>query len=498
MMKTDELLMGIDVGTTSVKGAVYTVSGKCLFMRSLPYPTATARQPGWVEQDPAEWMVCIEQICAEALQAIGERPVAALGLTSQINTHVFVDATGEPLLPAIVWQDQRCAESAIKLDQAIPDEMRKECWGEGFKPDPSFLMSRAQWMVDQRPDLWQKTRWILSPKDYCLMQLTGEVAADAISSVGLVDGEGHYITKAFSLIDGLAERLPPLKPIESVVGTVRRDILPGDCPAVVGIMDAWASLYGSGVSKHGDAFQIAGTSEVLGIVSNDSHPADGVITFPPLSGWYLHAGPTQMGGEVAQWFASLMEFEHIDQVFARAQDAMQHENPLIFLPHLMGERAPLWNPLAKGAFVGMNRSHTISDLAKAVLEGVGYSSWLVLEQLERAAGFSVETIRLSGGGARSDLWSQIKADIMDRPIHRLGNIDTGTFGAALIAGVGVRIYTDLAMAGGQAVKVEKEFLPNHAKRTYYDDLYALYQESYHSLVAVNQGLHRSISTTAEG
>ena len=490
MQKTDTLLMGIDVGTTAVKGAVYTVTGECVFVKSLPYPTVNLAEPGWVEQNPADWMDRVKQICAEALQSIGQEPIVALGLTSQVNTHVFVDAAGAPLMPAIVWQDLRCAASAAKLDQAISDALRAECWGSAFKPDPSFLMSRAQWLFDERPDLWQKTRWILSPKDYCLMQLTGEVAADAISSIGLVDGAGHYITKAFQLIDGLEERLPPLKPIESVVGTVASNVLPGECPAVVGIMDAWAALYGSGAAAHGDAFQVAGTSEIIGVISNDNHGADGVVTFPPFTGWYLHAGPTQMGGETANWFATFMEFERIDQVFARAQTAIDRENPLIFLPHLMGERAPLWDPMAKGAFLGLNRSHTIADLAKAVLEGVGYSARLALEQIERAAGFPVAALKLSGGGSRSDLWSQIKADIMNRPMHRLANIDTGAFGAALIAGVGVGIYADLATAGSAAVNVEKAFLPNPAKRTYYDDLYGLYQESYQSLVGVNEGFYR--------
>ncbi len=486
----DDLLLGIDVGTTSVKGSVYNITGECVFTKSLNYPTIKVGSPGWVEQNPKDWMDCIKEICAEANQTVKNGQIVSFGLTSQVNTHVFVDATGEPLMNAITWQDQRCADSATRLDLAISDELRLECWDEGFKPDSSFLMSRAQWVFDERPELWHKTRWILSPKDYCLMCLTNQVAADAISSIGLVDSQGLYLSKAFKLIEGLEDKLPPLKQIESVIGQVTPSVLPSGCPAVVGTMDAWASLYGSGVSTHGDAFQVSGTSEIIGVISNDNFGAAGVVSFPPFKGWYLHAGPTQMGGETAKWFADFMEFDDLEKVFAYAETALNDRNPLIFLPHLMGERAPLWDPIAKGAFLGLNRDHKISDMAKSVLEGVGYSARLLLESLESAAGFSVKNIKLSGGGSGSALWSQLKADIMNRPIQKLINVDTGTLGAALMAGVGAGFYEDLVQAGKQSVKIEKEFFPNEAKRAYYDDLYHLYKESYQLLIGLNKRFHQ--------
>lgn len=486
VMTNQDLLLGIDVGTTSVKGALYTLDGNCVFLKSLAYPTLRPRA-GWVEQAPAAWMDAIRAICAEAQVAAGGGKIVALGLTSQVNTHLFVDGEGNALLPAITWQDQRCAAAAEKLDRAIPDDLRAACWGSDFKPDASFLMSRAQWLVDEHPDLWQRTRWILAPKDYCLLQLTGAVAADAISSVRMTDEQGNYVSAAFGLIDGLAERLPALQPIETIIGHVKAEFLADTPPAVVGIMDAWAALYGSGLAQHGDAYQVSGTSEVLGIISSENHGAPGVITFPPLTGWYMHAGPTQLGGAAATWFAEFIGLAHIEEVFTRAEQAMAQDRPLIFLPHLMGERAPLWDSNAKGAFLGMTGTHTVNDLARATLEGVGHASRLLLERLEQVAGFPVAALKLSGGGARSDLWCQIKADIMNRPLHRLANIDTGPFGAALIAGVGTGIYTDYATAGGEAVKVEQEFVPNAAKRDYYDALFGLYQESYQALVGVNAG-----------
>jgi xylulokinase len=197
-----------------------------------------------------------------------------------------------------------------------------------------------------------------------------------------------------------------------------------------------------------------------------------------------------MGGAAARWFADFMEFPDLETVFAHAGRALHNQNPLLFLPHLMGERAPLWDALAKGAFLGLNRDHTIADMAKAVLEGVGFAARLSLESLEESAGFPVAALKLSGGGAKSDLWSQLKADSMDRPLQKLTNLDTGTFGAALIAGVGSGVYPDLTQAGKASVTVEKTFLPNVTKRAYYDDLFHLYQESYQSLIRINQGFSR--------
>lgn len=487
-MTNRNLLLGIDVGTTSVKGALYTAEGEEIFSRRVPYPTLNPGRPGWVEQDPSEWISAIRQICTEARHHSPNDHIRSLGLTSQANTHLFLDGDGRPLMNAITWQDQRCAEAASRLDGQIPPDLRKRCWGTDFRPDPSFLMSRARWLSDTHPHLWERCRWILLPKDYCLMLMTGAIASDPISSVSLTDSHGDYLTEAFDLIDGLAERLPPLFPVTAPLGDVSPDFLPPGCTASMAPMDAWAALYGSGVSEIGDAFQIAGTSEVMGIVSERRHGGQGVISFPPLSGWVLHAGPTQMGGEAAPWFKNFANLESIEDLFDLAASVGRGQNPLLFLPHVMGERAPLWDPQAKGAFVGLNPGHSYGHLALALLEGVGFAARLLLTELEAAAGLSPQKIRLSGGGARSDLWCQIKADILDRPLDRLRNLDTGTFGAALIGGVGAGLIPSLDEAGRHLVQVERRFEPDAGYREFYGELFGIFQECYESLREVNRRL----------
>lgn len=485
-MNNEDILVGIDVGTTAVKVACYTLAGSCVFSQSVAYEKARSHHLGWSTQDPARWLAAIHAIVAEV--SIPTHRIAAIGITSQVNTHVFVDHTGESLMPAISWQDQRCADAAAAVDARIDADMRRKLWGADFVVDASNLLSRAEWVRANRPDVWTKTAWIMSPKDYCLYALTGEAVADPISSIGLVGPDGVYLGEAIDLVDELADKMPPLKGATEYVGQTRPNFRWPDRPVAVGIMDAWASLYGSGAVEHGNAIQVSGTSEIIAAVSNEQHSAAGVIAFPPIPGWYLHAGPTQLGGDAANWFAELIGAS-IPEFFELAAQRGNSAEPIIFLPHIMGERAPLWDSRAKGMFTGITRNHTKSDLAYSVLEGVAHAARLLLSQVEQSAGYPISTLRLSGGAARSDLWCQIKANVMNRQLDRLANHDTGTFGAALVAGVSQGCYNSLEEAGSEAVAVDRSFEPDAKEQDRCELMHSGYTACYKAISAVNHRLH---------
>ncbi|MEX2126001.1 MAG: FGGY-family carbohydrate kinase [Woeseia sp.] len=482
------VLVGIDIGTTAVKASAYTVEGQSLFSTARSYDPLPSEEPGWVEQDPRSWMLAIESVAEEVRCRLPRSRYVGVGLTSQVNTHIFVDSAGVALLPAITWQDQRCAVSSEIVNGMIDSHIRSSLRGSYWQVDASSLISRAHWIKTFQPNIWEKTEYVFSPKDYCLFQLTGVPAADAISSIGLVDGKGEYLHPLVALIDGLQERLPPIRAVTDIIGETTDDFPFGSCPLNVGIMDAWACLYGSGAVHHGDTYQVAGTSEVIGVHSDRAFPSAGVVTFPPIPGWYLHAGPTQLGGDAAMWMAGLLGVD-TGRIFELAADAKNLREPLVFLPHLMGERAPFWDAKSKGVFAGLTRKHTQNDLAHAVLEGVAYAARALIDCLEIAAGLSIDSIRISGGGSRSDLWCQIKADVMNRRFLRLRNIDTGTFGAAILAGVSQNIYTDVVEATATAVQVEREFTPRPAHRIRCDFAFERYLETYHALKATSHKLH---------
>ena len=203
------------------------------------------------------------------------------------------------------------------------------------------------------------------------------------------------------------------------------------------------------------------------------------MSFPPFDELYLHAGPTQSGGDALTWLEQCTG-NTIEEILGYAEFKSPLQEPLVFLPYLMGERAPIWDPSARACFVGLSKRHNKSDMALAVFEGVGFSARHLLEEIEKAAGFQTESLRLSGGAAYSDFWCQVKADCMNRRLERVENINTGTFGAALMAAVGIGKFESLSSAA-DTVRIERVFEPNETLRSWYDELYNIYRESYLSL-----------------
>jgi xylulokinase len=442
---TAELVIGVDLGTTALKAGLFELDGTLLALAEAAYPIDRP-QPDRAEQDPDDWLAALDS----ALDSLGGRGVAALGICGQVNTHVFVGDDGAPLRPAILWEDQRSGGSS--------------------------LVGRAEWVQREEPDVWQATRWILSPKDFVTSRICSlrAPATDALTSFDLVDEAGAYDPALLASVDGLAERLPRIERFEAAIGEL------GTIRVVTGTMDAWGNLYGSGVVDHGGAMEVAGTSEILGVLSRDHLPVEGVVTFAPVDGLHLHAGPTQAGGAALAWFAALVGLS-IGEVVDAAAAAPPGAGGLIFLPHLAGERAPLWDADARGAFIGLSSGHSVADLSRAVLEGVAYSARHLLEELEQAAGVEAEALNASGGGSQSDLWCQIKADVLARPIARVAVRHSGCLGAALMAAAGARLVPSVREAARIAVRIERVFEPRPGGNAPYDELYAVYRELYRAL-----------------
>ena len=487
-MHRDPLLIGVDVGTTAAKGAVFGLNGEQLGFAEAHYSMQRSRE-GWAEQDPEDWFRALLHVLAALARDVDIARVAAIGICSQVNTHVFVDATGLPLAPAITWQDQRAAEIASELDAGLGDEERARLWGDDFRVDASFLLSRAAWFARHHPNEWRRVRWILSPKDYLNLRLTGDVATDPISPIGLVGPDGGYIAEVLELVDGAARLMPPVREATDRLGTVREKAagLPSTAAVVVGTMDAWGNLYGSGVTEAGDCMEVAGTSEIIGVLSEQHHPVPGVVTFAPVDGLYLHAGPTQAGGDALRWFAETSGLSVEDAVTAAAQAAPGAAR-LIFLPYLAGERAPLWDSEARAVFFGLTTDHGQSELARAVIEGVAFSARHLLEAVEQAAGRRVAALNTSGGGARSDLWCQIKANVFGREVRRLRVLHSGVLGAALMAGKGAGLYAGVREAARRVVRIGHVFDPDETLAPLYGELYEIYRDLYPALKPVYRRL----------
>lgn len=467
------LLIGVDLGTTQLKAGIFDLSGRMLSSASRRYATARPAAD-LVEQEPQDWWTALQEVVAKIAAQVPSGEVAGLGICSQVNTHVFVDERGRALRPALSWQDQRCASVATELSAAA-----------ALHIDASNLLARAEWVRRSEPALWEQTRWILSPKDYLNLRLTGRAATDGLSSIGLVEQAGTHYLSLDAIVEGVQDVLPPLEDPAGAVGWTDGIALglPAGIPVAVATMDAWGSVYGSGVTENAQGFEISGTSEILGLVGDHGPGHPGVVEFPPYRGLHLFAGPTQAGGDAIRWLSSVHEHA-IPWALTHAERAAPGAEGLIFLPHLAGERAPLWDSHLRGAFVGLELGHDRSHMCRAVLEGVAFSARQLLDALEHAAGLRPTQLALSGGAAASELWSQIKADVLGLPLGRLEVLDSGVFGAALFAGVAAGKLDDLEHAAQTLIRTEQVFEPRGENAAIHEESYAFYLDAQAALSSV--------------
>jgi xylulokinase len=474
------LMLGIDVGTTAVKVAAFTMDGRPVRTQTTGYPISRPR-PGWAEQDPLDWWRgCVTGI-RDVLSGLSPGAVRSVGIVSQVNTHVFVDERLSPLSPAIIWQDQRCAEIARELDARFTTEDKIRIWGAPITLDASFVSARAAWFAREEPSNWARARWVLSPKDFVAARLTGRVATDLLSGVRVARAAG-YIPEAVELVDGLAGKLPEIMVPEARLGHVTDPEL-GSAEVAVGTMDAFGAVFGTRTTEPGRGMVSCGTSLVVAGASNESLPAPGIVTFPPRDGLFVHAGPTQAAGDAVRWWSQVTGLT-IEDVFASAADGAPG---VIFTPYLMGERAPLWDSEVRGSFFGLSSATSQADMSRAVLNGVAMSGRHVLGVVERACGFPLPTLTFTGGGSRSDLWAQIHADVLNRPVQRLRAPDGAVLGAALLGAVSAGGYPDIETAAAATVAVDRVFAPS-ADADRLESLYDAYRISYTALTDLHAHL----------
>jgi xylulokinase len=482
-LKNHPLLIGIDVGTTSVKAGLFDDAGNQLATFSERYPTMRGAN-GEATQDPADWIKLVEKALHAVSSDVAQGAVAAVGLTSQVNTHVFVDENLKPLLPAFTWQDTRCAGVAAELDAQVSTEEKIKRWGVPLPIDASHVLARMEFVKRFHPDVWAKTAHVLAPKDYCIAKLTGEIVTDPMTAFGVVDRDLQLIEPLVALAAGAKQRLPQIAGFTKPAGKIQAGLPCSSVPMVVGAMDAWAGFLGAGAARDGDAVYLSGTSEILGLVSQTKVPTPGVIAFPECEGLVIHAGPTQSGAASLDWASRLFN-RPVNELSAMVAALDPQTQTPVFLPHLDGERAPIWDATSRGAFAGATANMGASEFTLAVLEGVAYSVRWLLESLEHSAALKPFAFLHAGGGARADIWCQIRADVLGVPIKRLKNLDAGVAGAAMLAGLGVGFFGSLAEAAQNFVQADRAFQPRPDLKVRHNAGFERYKALYAQLKPFN-------------
>ncbi|MEM7642089.1 MAG: FGGY family carbohydrate kinase [Pseudomonadota bacterium] len=482
------LILGIDVGTTSVKAGLVGQDSRVVASFAESYPTRRSAG-GVVEQDARDWLRLVDRAVA---QVSGHRSdILAVGLCSQVNTHVFLGADDQPLMPAIVWQDGRAKAEAAELDARVDEAQKIAWWGAPMPIDASHALPRMLWVARHRPDIWAATRRVMLPKDYCLLHLTGDAGSDPLSNIGLVNSALDYIPGVFDLVPGSFDKMAPLVPVTGLTGRMRVGGPLAGVPVVSGTMDAWAGLVGAGAAREGASVYLSGTSEIMGIAARTVVPTPGAIIFPVAAGIRLHAAPTQSGGDAARWFAETADLPLDDLSDLVARTPRGDATPL-FLPQLEGERAPFWDTSLRGAFLGLSRRSGPGDLGRAVFEGVALSARQALELLQASAATVSDHVACGGGGFRSDAWTQIRADVLGVPLRPLEAEEPGMLGAATIAAVGFGEYDSLRDAQGALARYKSDIEPSAEAHAHYSELLEIYKDT----IGTNADLGRRLTDLA--
>ena len=494
-MVSRSIFLGIDIGTSAAKVGVFSETGTLLGMATRSYPTDMPR-PGWFEQAPESWWKAVRESVCEVLQAHPGQRIAAVGMTSQICAPTFVRSDGSPLRPAMVYWDTRANQCVAELYQRIPRERLTEELGVDLPPSPTWPLPRLLWLSKYEKQTLAQAYVLLQPKDYVSFKLTGEFATDVSSSRGLVNlASGRVATTVLQSLDLRTDLLPRLTEPYGIMGRVSNQAaeetgIEAGVPVMAGINDFNASALGTGL-RNGDSFNISGTSDHIGtVISAPNRSCPQLTCAPYIPGLYLLYGVTSCGGGSWDWFRRAHGMNW-DDLVAAAEKVPSDSEPLLFLPYLLGERAPVWDARASGAFVGLRTSHTAGHMARAVLEGVAFSVKQVLDLVETTAARPGAEMHISGGAARVALWNGIKASALNRPIVVNEANLVAARGAAMLAAIGSGLYPDYASAIENMTGAAQRVLPDAPLSTRYARLYDIYRELYPAMKDILHKLNES-------
>ncbi len=491
-------LLGIDIGTSACKAAVFRFDGTAVAEASAPYPTDYPSS-GQAEQNPDLWWEAVCSILPRLFdQGVSPKQICGIGVAGQSWSAVAVDSAGEVLCPTPIWTDTRAEDICRQLRDRFGGD---RLFGISGNPiQPMYTMPKVLWYRDHRPQVYDRTATILQSNSFIVFRLTGVLSQDLSQGYGWTCFDMSRLTWDLPLCRELGCRedlLPPLSPCHQVIGFVTPQAaaqtgLFAGTPVVAGGLDAACGALGVGVIAPGQTQEQGGQAGGMSICTDHCVSDPRLILSPHVvpDRWLLQGG-TVGGGGCLKWFErefgsaeralamqrGISPFEELDRL---AKAIPVGSEGLLFLPYMAGERTPIWDPHAKGVFYGMDFSKTRGHFVRSVMEGVAYSLRHNLEIAEKA-GASIQQLYAMGGAANSPLWMQIKADITQKPIFTPRSDTATALGAAMLAGVGTGIYSDLQQAVEHTVQPSKRYSPLQEHQSVYERGYNTYRSLYEIL-----------------
>ena len=524
-----EYILAHDLGTTGNKATLYNKEGKLVGSAFSGYETVYAHA-GWAEQDPTDWWRAVCESTRQLIHksAIDPDSIACITFSGQMMGCVPLDEHAQPLRNAIIWADTRAVAQADQVGQRIsPAEVYAIT---GHRLSSSYSLAKMLWIRDNQPEIYAATHKFVHAKDAMIARLTGTFATEPsdASGMNLYDLEaGVWSQKIIDAAQIDPAQLPDILPSTAIAGGVLAAVaeeigLPTGTPVVMGGGDGSCAAVGAGVVAAGSAYSYVGSSSWIAIASAKPiyDPDFRTFTFAHVlprspekpritaqkaelgqnfSGhMYMPVGTMQAAGASYQWVRNELctpEMERAadndenvyDLLNQLAAEVAAGSDGLIYLPYLMGERSPRWNPDARGAFIGLTVRHSRAHMIRATLEGVTLNLNVILDAL-RKQGAQIDAMRVIGGGAQGQLWNQIMADIYNMPVQRLAILEEATsMGAAVVGGVGIGLYPDFEMAV-QMNEIAQTVVPNPQNRAVYDALVPIFDDAYDALVPLFEQL----------
>lgn len=483
-------LLGIDLGTQSVKAVLLREDGHLLGISSGSYPILTP-VIGHAEQAPSSWwqavIDCIKNLLAET--GVDPHEITSVGLSGQMHGMVPLAGSGEVVRPAIIWCDQRANEYVDSVYQ----KMGKEAFTQiTLNPlSPGFQLATLLWMRDHEPENYSRIFKVILPKDYIRFCLTGSIGSEIsdASSTLVFDTSARQWSKEIIQALGLnLAHFPELSEPLAVIGGVSASAsdvtgLVAGTPVIAGGSDQPMQAIGNGLISPGTVSVTTGTGgQLFTIVDRPLfNPALNTFCSVLPQTWYVMAATLSAGLSLSWFMSSVAHIHGYEMLNQEAASVPAGSEGLFFLPYLAGERAPHFDAEARALFYGLTLRHSRAHVARAIMEGVAYSYRDCLAVMENI-GIDTGRIVASGGATRSPLWMQIQADILGREIHITGVAEQASFGAALAAGVGVGMFADLSAACARLLPADEQLVtPDPVRSKIYEKCHPVYQDLYQSV-----------------
>ncbi|GFP27644.1 xylulokinase [Candidatus Hakubella thermalkaliphila] len=494
-------LLGIDLGTTSVKAILIDENGKTFGLGSEEYPLLIPRA-GWAEQDPEKWWEVVKRVVGTVVgrSGVNGKAISGIGLSGQMHGLVLVDKNGNALRPCIVWADQRSAPQCRWLAERLGRQVLIQNLGN--PTNTGFTAPKLLWVKQNENANYKKVCKILLPKDYIRFKLTGTFATDFTdaSATLLFDVKRRqWSSQVLSILGVPGAFMPGIVESSQISGEVSKPaarelgISPGT-PVIGGAGDQEASMVGNGVVVPGIALSAVGTGGQLTAATSD-FVVDPQLRIHTLchavpESWHV-MGAVQSAGLSLRWFRDNLaqperlvgKLSKVDPYVLLSEEAKYippGSGGLLFLPYLVGERSPHMDPYARGAFIGLTIQHTKPHMVRALMEGVIFAMKDCLE-IFRELGIEIKQVRVTGGGAKSSIWRQIQADIYGIEISATNVSEGSAFGAALLAGVGAGMFRDIHEACDATVSVLETVSPIREHVEIYEEMYDIYRSLYPAL-----------------